>query len=86
MIGPSQDARVSASGAVGDRARPCLAPEKPGRKFHLNRMMFPSLAVSSGWRYGYFTVWMHRSVEGQSLCIPEKFGRDRTLYGEVTST
>ena len=30
--------------------------------------------------------WQHRSFQGDSLCIPERFGRDRKLYEEVMRT
>ena len=39
--------------------------------------------MTSGWRSGYDTVSMHRHMQGASLYIPERFGADRTLYGEV---
>ena len=40
----------------------------------------------SGWHYVYDTVLMYRCIQGESLYIPEKFGRDRKLYVEVRRT
>ena len=81
--------RTSGCGVVGLRAHLLLAchdGEKTGSKHHVSRMMFVWLPVSSGWRYGYDTVPMHRYMQGASLYLPERFGTDRTLYGEVTRT
>ena len=39
-------------------------------------MMFVWLPVSSGWRYGYDTVLMHRRIQGDTLYMHKKFGVD----------
>ena len=64
----------------------CHDGEKTSSECHVNRMMFVWLLVSSGWHYGYDTVLMHRSIQGNSLSISERFGRDRKLCEEVIRT
>ena len=57
--------------------------------FPTNRNVFSclqTLPVSSGWRYGYDTVLMHRYIQGDSLYIPERFGVAVKLYVEVRGT
>ena len=73
-------------GAVGLRAHLLSWWEKASSKHHVNRMMFLWLPVSNGWRYGYCTVLLYRYIQGDSLYIPERFGRDRKLYEEVMRT
>ena len=81
--------RVSGYGNVGLRAHLLLAcsdGEKTSSRRHVNQMMFVSLPVSSGWRYGCDTGLMHWYIQGDSLYIPEKFGGDGKLYVEVRGT
>ena len=81
--------RMSGCGTVGLRTHLLLAchdGEKTSSKRHINRTMFVWLPVASGWCYCYDTVLMHRYMRDASLYIPERFGADRTLYGEVTRT
>ena len=48
--------------------------------------MFVCLPVSSGWRYGYDIVLMHRRIQGNTLYKCEECGVDGILYIEVVKT
>ena len=88
-LAPPRPAVTSGCGTVRLHAHlllSCHAGEKTSSKRHVYQMMFVWLPVSSGWRSGYDTVLMHRSIQGNSLYIPERFGRDSKLYKEVMRT
>ena len=36
--------------------------------------------MSSGWRYGYDTVLMHRCIQGETLYTCDQFGVDGKMY------
>ena len=76
---PPRLAVMSGCGAVESCAHlllSCDAGEKTSSKRHVNQMMFVWLPVSSGWRYGYDRLLMHRSIQGNSRYIPERFVRE----------
>ena len=74
---PPRPAVTSGCGTVRLCAHPllsCHAGVKTSSKRLVNQMMFVRLPVSSRWRYGNDTVLMHRSIRGDSLYIPARFG------------
>ena len=50
------------------------------------RRHLQGLLGSSGWRYGYDTVLMHRRIQGDALYMCAQFGVDGKLYVDVLGT